>query len=607
MLSNILNYFWEQGKDLDLPGLITSIQTPPITQIGVMNVDTFFPPQDRFGLAMQLNNLMAAPGFEIWREGEPLDVGRLLYTQSGKPRVSVISINHLSDSERMFFVSMLLNEVVSWMRGQSGTSSLRALLYLDEIFGYMPPIANPPSKVLLLTLLKQARAFGLGVVLATQNPVDLDYKGLSNAGSWFIGRLQTERDKARVMEGLESAGAGEIFDKVKMDQIIASLGKRVFLMHNVHETAPAVFQTRWTLSYLSGPFTRDQIKNLAAQREPSGAMTGTGEAARGVVPPAPAEAASNATPPILPSGVKQYFVPLASSSRGGPVTYYPKVAAACEISYVNEKYKIRHTKKMFLLSEPGEGPVSIDWDQAELAGFELDTLELNPLSGASYAECLASMQNVKSYQEWNRQLSRWIRTTQSLSLYQSNNLGVVSNPEESEGDFRIRLTQTAREQRDEQVEVARRKHAARIASLQDQLRRAEQAIEREAEQSRQKKMETAISFGSAVLGAFLGRKVVSVSSVSRVGTAMRSASRMNKESQDVERAKENAEAIQGELTALNNELQSEADRISAQSDPKNETFQTLSIQPKTTDIFIPFLGLLWIPYLRAEDNRLVRA
>ncbi len=607
LLSNILNYFWEQGKDLDLAGLITSIQTPPITQIGVMNLDLFFPPQDRFGLSMQLNNLMAAPGFEIWREGEPLDVGRLLYTQSGKPRVSVISINHLSDSERMFFVSMLLNEVVSWMRSQSGTSSLRALLYLDEIFGYMPPTANPPSKVLLLTLLKQARAFGLGVVLATQNPVDLDYKGLSNAGTWFLGRLQTERDKARVMEGLESVSAGEIFDKGRMERIIASLGKRIFLMHNVHENAPVVFQTRWTLSYLSGPFTRDQIKSLAVRREPSGARLEAGEAGCGIVPPPPADSTSSSTPPVLPAGIKQYYAPLTSSSRGTPVTYYPKVAAACEVTYVNERYNVRYSKKILLLSESGEGPVSIDWAQAELADFGLESLEMKPRPGATYAECPASMQKEKSYQEWNKLLGRWIRISQFLSLYQSNNLGVVSNPGESEGDFRIRLTQTAREQRDEQVEAVRGKYAVRIASLQERLRRAGQAIEREAEQSRQKKMETAISFGSAVLSAFLGRKVVSVSSASRVGTAMRSASRMNKESQDVERARENAETIQAELAELNNVLQNEAEKISAQSDPKNETFQALSIQPKTTDIFIPFLGLLWIPYAREESNRLVRA
>ena len=211
---------------------------------------------------MRLNNLLAAPGFEAWIEGQPLDAQGLLYTDSGKPRVSVMSIAHLDDNERMFFVSMLLNELIAWMRAQQGTSSLRAILYMDEIFGYMPPVENPPSKKLLLTLLKQARAYGLGVVLATQNPVDVDYRGLSNTGTWMIGRLQTERDKARVMEGLEGVRQGADFDKQRMEQTLAGLGKRQFLLHNVHEDEPVVFNTRWVMSYLAGPMTRAQIKTL---------------------------------------------------------------------------------------------------------------------------------------------------------------------------------------------------------------------------------------------------------------------------------------------------------------------------------------------------------
>ena len=210
---------------------------------------------------MSLNNLLAAPGFEAWMQGTPLNAKNLLYTEEGKPRISVMSIAHLDDAQRMFFVSMLLNELIGWMRAQQGTSSLRAILYMDEIFGYMPPVANPPSKTLFLTLLKQARAYGLGLVLATQNPVDLDYKGLSNTGTWFIGRLQTERDKARVMEGLEGASGGK-FDKQAMERTIAGLGKRRFLLHNVHEDEAVVFDTRWVMSYLAGPLTRDHIRTL---------------------------------------------------------------------------------------------------------------------------------------------------------------------------------------------------------------------------------------------------------------------------------------------------------------------------------------------------------
>ena len=253
LLANLFTDSWRAGRDLDLPALIAQIQSPPIAKVGVLDLESFFPSKDRFALAMQLNQLLAAPGFGAWLEGEALDIDRLLYGVNGRPRVSVISIAHLDDQERMFFVSLLLNEIVGWMRSQRGTSSLRALVYFDEIFGFLPPVANPPSKPPLLTLLKQARAFGLGVVVATQNPVDLDYKALSNAGTWMLGRLQTDRDKARVLDGLEGAAgtAGAAFDRPQLDRLLSSLGKRQFLLHNVHEQEPILFETRWALSYLT--------------------------------------------------------------------------------------------------------------------------------------------------------------------------------------------------------------------------------------------------------------------------------------------------------------------------------------------------------------------
>jgi hypothetical protein len=255
LISSLLDHAWQAGTDLDLPGLIAGIQKPPMDKVGVLDLESFYPAKERFGLAMALNNLLASPGFEVWLRGEALDIDKLLWTSAGKPRVAIFSIAHLSDAERMFFVSLLLNQTLSWIRTKPGTTSLRALLYMDEIFGYFPPVANPPSKKPLLTLLKQARAFGLGVVLATQNPVDLDYKGLANTGTWFLGRLQTERDKQRVLEGLEGAAAqaGAQMNRAEMDTLLSGLGKRVFLMNNVHEKQPVLFETRWTLCYLRGP------------------------------------------------------------------------------------------------------------------------------------------------------------------------------------------------------------------------------------------------------------------------------------------------------------------------------------------------------------------
>jgi len=271
LISTLLTHAWSDGQDLDIAALVGQVQKPPVARVGVMDIESFYPEKDRQKLALALNNLLAAPGFSAWLEGVPMDIATMLRTPEGKPRVSVVSIAHLSDAERMFFVSLLLNQVLGWMRAQSGTTSLRAILYMDEIFGFFPPVATPPSKLPLLTLLKQARAFGLGVVLATQNPVDLDYKGLANAGTWLLGRLQTERDKARVLEGLEgvAAAANAKFDKGQMDTMLAGLGSRIFLMNNVHEDAPRLMESRWDMSYLRGPLTRDQIKTLMDGRRPA--------------------------------------------------------------------------------------------------------------------------------------------------------------------------------------------------------------------------------------------------------------------------------------------------------------------------------------------------
>jgi hypothetical protein len=376
LISTILNTAWTQGQNLDLAGLIQQIQNPPLTRIGVLDLESFYPSKERFSLVMALNNLIASPGFGAWMEGEALDIGQMLHASSGKPRVSIFSIAHLGDAERMFFVSLLLNQVLGWMRTQSGTTSLRAILYMDEIFGYFPPVANPPSKLPLLTLLKQARAFGLGVVLATQNPVDLDYKGLANTGTWFIGRLQTERDKQRVMEGLEGAAAsqGVGFDQQAMEQTLAGLGSRVFLMNNTHEDAPEVFQTRWTLSYLRGPLTRNQIKMLMSGRKASSPepalappiKTQTDSASAASAAASPTAGASAAARPAIAPEVPQYFIPTRGSSPGGnsPV-YRPMIFAAAKVAFVDAKLGVDESQDVCRLAPITSDPVPV---KGRLAG-----------------------------------------------------------------------------------------------------------------------------------------------------------------------------------------------------------------------------------------------
>src|SRR5437868_6845094 len=352
LLSTIFDRIWSEEGELDLARLIQAIQSPSVSKIGVMDLDSFFPSKDRFALAMKLNNLLAAPGFQTWLEGEALDIPSILYTPTGKPRLAIFSISHLNDAERMFFVTLLLSQMVGWMRGQSGTTSLRALLYMDEIFGYFPPVANPPSKLLLMTLLKQARAFGLGVVLATQNPVDLDYKGLANTGTWFIGRLQTERDKARLLDGLEAAG-------VKFDRnILSSLGSRVFLLNNVHEDAPQLFETRWTMSYLRGPLTRDQIRILMA----------------GTAKPAATMKIAAADRPVLPAEIPQYFAPVRGSVAGS-VFYRPALLGSADLQYVDAKTNIDVNRSVTVTTPIGVGAVAVNWDAATELDLSLDDLE----------------------------------------------------------------------------------------------------------------------------------------------------------------------------------------------------------------------------------------
>jgi hypothetical protein len=594
LLSNIFETVWSEAKSLDLAGLIHTIQAPPFERIGVMDLESFYPAKERFALAMRMNNLLASPGFESWLEGDPLNIGQMLYTAQGKPRASIFTISHLSDPERMFFVSMLLNEILGWMRTQPGTSSLRAILYMDEIFGYFPPVGNPPSKTPLLTLLKQARAFGLGVVLSTQNPVDLDYKGLANTGTWFIGRLQTERDKGRVLEGLEGVAAGSGFDRSRMEEILAGLGKRVFLLHNVHENEPAIFQTRWVLSYLRGPMTREQIKVLMAQRK---SLTTTGakvsafpEAADPFKSSLPVRTAEG--PPVVPPGIDTFY--LAASGAGHGVVYSPAVVGRMDIHYSNAKYKVGTTETLALAAQLEEGPVALDWDSA--VEFDPIAFEVAPMTGGEYVGLPTAAQNVSNYRKWNKDLLRWVRQNRPLVLLRSKSFGMVSQLGESEGEFRLQLAQVMREKRDLEVEKLRKKYNKRFTTLKDRLMRAEQAIAREDEQAKASKMQTAISFGTAILGAFLGRKAVSVTSASRVGTAMRSASRVQKEKMDVARAQERAEAVRLQLSELDERLQEDIDAIEFSMDAEAEELVEISIKPKSTDITLEIFGLAWMPF-----------
>ena len=586
LLSTILAEAWKKGEDLDLAGLIGRLQTPPVTRVGVFELESFFPAKERFAFARRVNGLLAAPGFAPWLEGEPLEVGSLLRTSSGKPRVSIFSIAHLSDAERMFFVTLLLNQTLAWMRAQTGTTSLRAVLYMDEIAGYFPPVANPPAKTPLLTLLKQARAFGLGLVLATQNPVDLDYKGLSNAGTWFLGRLQTERDKARVLEGLEgaAAGAAQKFDRGKMERLLAGLGNRVFLLNNVHEDAPELFETRWALSYLRGPLTRAQIKTLMDPR-------------RGEAPPAGAPRStvsapsSSAARPVLPPAIAQAFVPVRGSGEG--LVYRPAVLAVAEAHFADAKLGVATTETLARLAPAGD---EIAWAAAAEPAFTVGDLEGDAEKGAGFAALPAAAGLAASYDGWGRDFATWIYRECALALWKSPSSGEVSKPGESEADFRGRLQQGARERRDAAADALRQKYAPRLGALQERRRRAQQTVAREKQEATQAGVQTAISVGATVLGALFGRRAISATTIGKATTAARGAGRTMKQAGDVGRAEESASAVEQQIRDLDGELQAELAASAAATDPAAEKLEALTLRPKKSDVTVRRVSLVWLPY-----------
>ncbi len=599
LLSTILDTAWRQGQDLDLAMIIQQVQKPPVNKIGVLDLESFYPSKDRFSLVLALNNLLASPGFSTWLQGIPLDIGQILYTPKGKPRVAIFSISHLSDPERMFFVSLLMNQILGWMRSQSGTTSLRAIVYMDEIFGFLPPTANPPSKLPMLTLLKQARAFGVGMVLATQNPVDLDYKALSNAGTWFVGRLQTERDKARLLDGLDSAAAssGINFNRSQIESILSKLANRVFMMNNTHEDKPEIFQTRWALSYLRGPLTRDQIKTLMDPVKSSGLSGMAENPLPKAMPAAPVSILPNTTQPAaLPPDIPVYYIPVrGGGSSDKKLAYLPRILGAAKINFSDTKTKVELSDSKVFVTEITDNAIPVSWDNAQEIDLPATDLEKSPQSNALYGELPPAANQSKNYANWNRDFSNWLYGTQKVELFASPSLHTISQPGETEAAFRIRLQQSGRENRDEMVAKLREKYASKMSVLQERLRRAQQAVDKQAEQAKQAKLQTALSFGSTLLSAFTGRKV-SRSTISKASSAFRGVGRAMDESKDVARAGDTVAAIQQQLSSLQADFDAEVAALQERIDPSTEALDTILVKPNKSDILVQLVALVWMPH-----------
>lgn len=597
LLTTILERSWAAGADITLVELVKIVQEPPFRQLGVMDLETVFPARDRTKLAMALNNLLASPSFDAWTRGEPLDVQDLLYEPDGKPRIAVVALSHLSDSEREFFLTLLLSEVVAWTRAQSGTSSLRAVVYIDELFGFLPPVAEPPTKRPLLTLLKQARAFGVGLVLATQNPVDLDYKALSNAGTWFIGRLQTERDKRRLVDGLKGASGGT--DVASLEATIGALPKRTFLLNSVHEKRPVLFQTRWVLSYLAGPLSRDQIRRLGQDRTRDGSAeqrpppSPHGEAVRGVAPQDALTEALSQSEPALPRHLPTTYLPISGAERR--VTYFPYVMAAADVHYSSKSHGVEHSERIVRLVEPEEGPVAVNWSSGEAPDLDLASLSDRPLAGADFSSVPAVTLDERAVKGWGDDFVRWIRTEGALTLRRHAATKLVSRPDEVERDFRLRCAQAAREARDAEMAKVRQRYASRLATQDRRILTAEQAVGREQQQLQHRAVDTA----STILGALMGRG----SKTTAITGAIRKASSGAKDLGDVQRASERLAVARTERAELVAELEQALASAQAVSvHPEELQLDSVAIKPTSRDVAIRFLGLAWVPH-RQVDGR----
>lgn len=571
LISTIFDKKWREKKDLDLPTLIQEIQKPTFKKVGVFDVETVYPQKERLSLSMKLNNLLASPGFQAWLEGEPLNIQNLLYGNNGKPRLAVISIAHLNDAERMFFVTLLLNELVAWMRMQEGTSNLRAVFFMDEIFGFFPPVAMPPSKIPMITLLKQARAFGLGIFLTTQNPVDLDYKGLSNCGTWFIGKLQTDRDRSRVIEGLNAASNGEL-DKEAIGKIMSATGKRTFLLRSIHLKEHLLFQTRWTLSYLRGPLTLSQIHKLMANKKVVMEATSKKEEYK---------------KPALPLGLNELFVTPQKLSE--TTVFNPELLGDVKVHFVDKKSDV--WKEYQFLGDLSDDNINQIWQKGKTLNAEVHE---EPVGKGTFEEIPSFLFQSKNMALINKALQDYVYQNIRLTLYEAPDYKMTSQPGESKNDFLIRISEFILGDRNGELKSIQSKYQSKIRTLQDRLQRAKDKAEDQKSQASRSKMDTLISVGTTILGSILGGKI-SRESVSQAGTSIRKATRISKEEQEAARAEGSVESLKIELESLQVEMQKEIAQILGKIDKDDIRLKEKALSPRKSDIVIEQISLLWVP------------
>ena len=584
LLASIFTNYFKEQKDLTLEELITLIVTPPFSKIGVFDLETFFPQSDRLKFALKINTIIASPSFSSWLEGESLDISKMLYSQSGKAKVNIFSIAHLNDSQRMFFVTILLNQILAWMRRQEGTTSLKALLYMDEIFGYFPPQANPPSKQPMLTLLKQARSFGIGVILSTQNPVDIDYKGLSNIGTWFIGRLQTKQDIEKVIDGLSSASEKGL-NKQELSLALGTLAKRNFIMKNINEEHIKTFETRWALSYLKGPLSKDAIKKLMENKKNNSPKNL--EEKKSEVNEPFIDVSKGKSKPIIVSNIKEKY---SYSSQNNAYYMQGYLLFSCSVHYLytlkNVDLKENINFKIYL----DEKATEINFDEKEdVLIYSFDEKEK---TNSFYYELPSFIQNEKELKLLERDFADYVYRNFKLTLYKNDTLKISSKQYESLDDFKIRIQDRLNEQIDEKIENLKQKFEKENTLLEQKISKLFEKLKKEEQDSISATTNSIISIGTSILGAFFG-KSSKTAIVSKVATSSRGVSKALKERSDIKTVQGEIDALQSLQDGLEEKLKIEIEKINDEFNISKYTIEEFFIKPKRTDIYDIKIELLW--------------
>ncbi len=597
LLSNIVAASWSAGRDLDLATLVGQVQQPPLRKLGVFELDTFFPPKDRTALALRLNGLLASPSFAAWTQGVPFDIDRLLKSADGKPAAAIVTIAHLSDAERQFVTSLLLGKLVTWMRRQSGTTDLRALVYMDEVAGYAPPTAEPPSKKPILTLLKQARAFGVGLVLSTQNPVDLDYKAISNAGTWMIGRLQTEQDKARLLDGMSAASGG--VDVAAIGATISGLGKREFVLRRAGVEQPAVFTTRWAMAYLRGPLTREQIASLTTAPAEALPPPPPGIAAASLPPPGAMAPTAVDASPVAPKAAESVPVryldpatPWAAQVGAVPNGTQLVAAAVARVSMVfdDDKAGLRDVQEWEAVLCPLPG--SPDPSTAVAVDYDERNLVPTPPPNAHYVLTDAPIGTKSYWTALQRNLVDQLVRTRTMQIQRNPKLRLYSRVGETPEQFAQRCSEAADAFADQKLATVRDKYAPRYEKARAALAAAQDKVEVQAAQAKAARNDGMFGAVGDLLGGFLGGKT-SVRSMTR--SMSRSQGRASTADKRLESASNRADEKQDALADLEQEFEADLAEVHAEADAAAAAIETLQVPLEKTDVKVVDIALVWVP------------